>query len=122
MQQVRGQQVRIPPTDDAKLLRHTMRDDYLSSVPKFFLGILDMYNTYPNTAWYYIAGDDTFVVVDHLLDRLAPFDASQALYVGGHLDFRRGLNFLGGGAGIIFSNGLMKILQNKLVAPANPKR
>ncbi|CAF1220542.1 unnamed protein product [Rotaria sp. Silwood1] len=74
--------------------------------------------------WFYIAGCDTFVNVEHVLKRLDPFDATQPLLIGGHSGQERCLNaitrkfhpvtFPSGGAGFFFSAKLLELMQPHL--------
>ena len=95
---------------DAAFLREDiMRADYGSSLPKFFMALLDLFLRHPHRQWYLLVGDDNFVVPQHLLELLDGIDAADKYIVGGPLGQHVGLGaYASGGSGLLFSNGFMQ--------------
>eukprot|EP00274_Cyanoptyche_gloeocystis_P005419 CAMPEP_0196664138 /NCGR_PEP_ID=MMETSP1086-20130531/55833_1 /TAXON_ID=77921 /ORGANISM="Cyanoptyche gloeocystis , Strain SAG4.97" /LENGTH=438 /DNA_ID=CAMNT_0042000293 /DNA_START=188 /DNA_END=1504 /DNA_ORIENTATION=+ len=70
-------------------------------------GIVRMYHLHPNASWYFIADDDTYVVVPNLVKFLRNKDPRPKQYIG--IIFKGGV-FAYGGAGFILSNSLVVAL------------
>ena len=115
------------PTDDMLLLRLSTRDDYLSSVPKFFLALKDMFERHPTAKWFVLVGCDNFVEPYNLVDELVKFDPASPVLAGEiigrtavrhitvpGMDKHGSIEYLGGGAGLVFSNGLLQQLHRRL--------
>jgi len=104
-------------SEDARYLwEEIMAADYASSLPKFFMALLDMYTRHPNASWFFLGGDDNFVVPVNLLHQLQPLNADEKLVVGGPLGHHLGVgNYLSGGSGIVFSRGFMLATYRKLI-------
>ena len=86
-----------------------MAADYGSSLPKFFLALLDLYLRHPHVPWYLLVGDDNFVVPRHVLMLLEHVDSSEKYVVGGPVGQHVGVgDYISGGSGLLFSNGLLR--------------
>lgn len=90
-------------------------DSYLSSTPKFVLGLGELFDRYPHAKWFGLWGDDNFVLRGGLLARLAKFDSSSEVVVGGHVGSHLGsIPFVSGGGGLVFSNAAVRKLRPRL--------
>jgi hypothetical protein len=67
----------------------------------------EIYQQYSHKKWFMKLDDDTFLVTDHLLKLLSHYNSSHLHYVGRYYD-NWGDQYCEGGAGYLFSHGLMK--------------
>jgi hypothetical protein len=105
-------------------------EDKLSNMKKIFYGLEIIYKEQQAKAqeerqkWFYLAGCDTYINVEHIIKRLDSFDYLQPLLIGGHVGKETCFNtvtkkshpitFPSGGAGFFFSAKLLELMQPHL--------
>lgn len=105
-------------------------EDKISNMKKIFYGLDIIYKEQQiktqeaRQKWFYLAGCDTYINVEHIIKRLDSFDYRQPLLIGGHAGKETCFNtitkkshpitFPSGGAGFFFSAGLLELMQPHL--------
>ncbi len=106
-------------------------ENYLSNMKKIFYGLQIIYKQQQKKPykqrqkWFYVAGCDTYVNVEHILKRLDPYDHTQPLLIGGFMHEHESCRdvttkkshriiFPSGAGGIFFSSKLLEIMQPHL--------
>jgi len=94
-------------------------DNYASTLGKGFYGLAKLFEDNPNLKWYALLDDDCFLYPDGLLMALSAFDPTQPwafsqsdmgkVRQGGPQVWR-----MFGGAGIVLSNGMVKLMMPTL--------
>lgn len=91
-------------------------DDYLSTLGKGLLGLVEMYKRQPRGKWYVVVGDDVYVNGAHMSSLLSAFNPANAWCVThAGQTIKHGFRMYGG-AGIATSNGLTQALAKVLPA------
>lgn len=112
------------PTLPIVVIENT-QDDYASNLRKVYDGLEIAFKKHGETAkFYFLSGCDTFVNVPHLLKRLANFDHTQPLLIGGspsnskcytkRKETQDTISYPSGGAGLLLSAQMMKLMVPKL--------
>ena len=91
-------------------------DDYLSTLGKGLLGLVEMYKRRPQGKWYVVVGDDVYVNGAHMSSLLSAFNPANSWCIThAGRTVKHGFRMYGG-AGIATSNSLTKTLAKTLPA------
>ena len=89
-------------------------DLFLSNINKTMLGLRELYYKHPDAKWYFLSGDDDYVMPNYLLTKLQQLDHTQPIFAGGAglngkcANTGRAVEFFSGGGGMVASHALMK--------------
>ncbi|KAJ3074674.1 hypothetical protein HDU98_010564 [Podochytrium sp. JEL0797] len=93
-----------------------------SDANKNLPGLKKLYETFPQSDWYMMIDDDTYVFLDNLMDHLNSLDPNEPIYTGratsfvgcdGVIEHGDGPAFGHGGSGYILSRAAMRKLMSK---------
>lgn len=94
-------------------------DDYYSASLKQWYGLKELYQRHPQSKYYYIAGTDTYIRIEKVLNILKSFNPKKMIYFGGHGDDRlinaEKVYFHSGGSGFILSNPVMAVIDQLIL-------
>ena len=97
---------------DLRFIKCSDRNDYKSTGEKQINLCLNLLRDKPNTEWYVLADDDTYIYKDHLIEILNNFkDHKEPIIIGKAINYcpwNRDLLFVSGGAGIVMNRSALE--------------